>query len=370
MRVGIDVSILSSQFTGIGRFTFSLVRSLASLREHVEWVLLGAPPHLELPDGPNVTAHQVQGITGWRRATWQQIMLPRLVRRYGLNVLHCPDFSRPVSVSVPVVNTIHDLSYYSSGAYFSRSNRAYKRALTQISVRKSSRLVADSRFTRDELVHRFGLEAGKIPVIYLGTDYGTACRPFGGHRPPLQMQEGRPFVLYVGTIEERKNLPNLIRGFALMRAQTGAPHRLALAGKPGRGFNKIQAAIRGSTYANQIDVLGYVDEKEVLDLYLAADAVAMPSFCEGFGFPVLEAMSLGTPVVCSQAASLPEVGGDAVEYFDPASPEEIAAVLTRVLSSESLRFEMRRSGLERAKQFTWDECAGRYCDVYKEVATK
>ncbi|MGH9403295.1 MAG: glycosyltransferase family 4 protein [Terriglobia bacterium] len=360
MRVGIDVSILSSPLTGIGRFTLSLVQALARWREPAEWVLLGAPPHLDaLPNKPNIALHRVQGLTGWRRAIWQQIALPRLARRFGLDVLHCPDFGRPIHVSIPVVNTIHDLSYYSPHAYFALVGRTYKRALTRVTVWKSSRIVADSKFTRDELTRRFGLDYRKISVVYLGVDQNPPGEPLRGEQP---------FVLYVGTLEERKNLPNLIRGFALMRAQGGTPHHLVLAGKPGRGFDKIQAAIRASVYANEIEALGYVDGKRVLELYRAADAVAMPSLYEGFGFPVLEAMAMGTPVVCSRAASLPEVGGDAAEYFDPLNPQEIAAALAKVLGSESLRCAMRRKGLERARQFTWDECARRYCEVYKEAA--
>lgn len=361
MRVGVDVSILSSPLTGIGRFALSLVRGLARLPEPVQWVLLGAPSHFEgLPEAKNVTVHQAQGLIGWQRIVWQQIELPRLARRYHVDVLHCPDFSRPVSISVPVVNTIHDLSYYSSHAYFSWSNRTYKRALTRIAVRKSSRLVADSNFTRDELLERFRFDSSALSVIYLGVDQNPPGEP---------LRAENPYVLYVGTLEERKNLPNLIRGFTLTRRQKCAPLRLILAGKPGKGFERIQAVIEASDCKASIEITGYVSRERVIQLYRAANVFIMPSLHEGFGLPVLEAMSAGAPVVCSRAGSLPEVGGDAAEYFDPLSPQAIAAALTKVLGSESLRSEMRRKGLERAKLFSWDECARRYCEVYKEAAS-
>lgn len=361
MRVGVDVSILSSPLTGIGRFALSLVQSLACLREPVQWVLLGAPSHFEgLPEAKNVTVHQAQGLIGWQRIVWQQIELPRLARRYHVDVLHCPDFSRPVSISVPVVNTIHDLSYYSPEAYFSRSSRTYKRALTQIAVKKSWSIVAVSKFTRDEIVSRFGLDARKISVIYHGADPDPK-----GSTPRAEI----PFVLYVGTLEERKNVQTLIQGFDLMCALTRVSHRLILAGKPGRGFGKMQEAIKNSSNRAAFEVTGYVSRDRVIQLYQTADVFVMPSLYEGFGLPVLEAMSAGAPVVCSRAGSLPEVGGDAAEYFDPLSPQAIAAALTKVLGSESLRSEMRRKGLERAKLFSWDECARRYCEVYKEAAS-
>lgn len=362
LRVGIDTSILAGPLAGIGRFTLSLVQALARRNRAAEWVLLGAPPGLDgLPDGLNVVLHRVGDLTGARRVAWQQAALPQLASRYGLDILHCPDFSRPVLVSVPVVSTIHDLSYYSPDGFFGPGRSLYKRLLTSVTIKKSSRIVADSIFTSDELQQRFALPAPSVSVIYLGVDPNGPVEP---------RRVERPFVLFVGTLEERKNLVALLHGFALMRAKGSISHRLVLAGKPGRGFDKIRAAIQASLYIKDIDIMGYVDRATVRELYRSADAVVMPSLYEGFGLPVLEAMAAGTPVVCSRAASLPEVGGDAAEYFDPASPQEISATLTRVLESESLRSEMRRRGLERAKQFTWDECARRYCEVYAAAARR
>lgn len=360
MRVGIDVSILSSPMTGIGRFTLSLAHALASLHEPIEWVLLGVPENFAgVPELENVVVHRAHGLTGARRVAWQQFMLPRLARRCGLDVLHCPDFSRPITAPVPVVNTIHDLSYFDSCTYFGWSDRAYKQTLTRVAVKKSARLVADSEFTLIELNRKFGLDDQRTSVIHLGVN------PF----PPSESaQEERPFILFVGTLEERKNLLALLEGFALMRLQDNSfTHRLTLVGKPGRGFDKIRAAVSSSAYAKDIEILGYSERVKVLQLYRSSDAVVMPSLYEGFGLPVLEAMALGAPVVCSRAASLPEIGGKAVEYFDPLSPPEIAAALAKVLGSEELRAEMRRKGLARAKQFTWEECARRYCEVYREV---
>lgn len=360
MRVGVDVSILSSQLTGIGRFALSLVRSLARCYPDTEWALLGAPRGFRgLPEGENITVHSADGLIGWRRAIWQQVILPGLVVRSRLDVLHCPDFSRPIKAGLPVVNTIHDLSYYSPREFFSLGNRTYKRVLTRFAINSSSWIVADSEFTGREIGRIFGQKVERRSVAYLGMDPMPKI---------LVPRDERPFVLHVGTLEERKNLLTLIRGFALACTQNAIPHRLILAGKPGRGFSKIQAAIGTCKQRGSIETPGYVSREGVLELYRRADLVVMPSIYEGFGLPVLEAMALGAPVVCSRAASLPEVGGDAVEYFDPSSPQELAAVLARVLGSQSLRSEMKRKGLERAKQFSWDDCARRYWDVYRRVA--
>lgn len=358
MRVGIDVSILSSRLTGIGYFTLSLVKALAGLQGD-EWVLLGADPCFDgLPCGDNVIVYPVAGLHGWRRIAWQQLAVPGLAKRYRLDVLHCPDFSRPMHVAIPVVNTIHDLSYFLPDNYFSFPNRTYKRTLTRFTVRNDSEIVAVSKFTREELVKRFGVQSGRIHVIYHGFDRLCSSEPLQGEPP---------FVLYIGTLEKRKNVVTLVQGFTAMRSQSGFPHRLVLAGKPGRGFDRIQAAIRSSGCGNSIDLPGYLSREKLLQLYRTADALVFPSLYEGFGLPVLEAMSLGTPVICSRAASLPEVGGDAVAYFDPHRPEDIADTLERVLASPGMRSEMRQQGLARAKLFTWEECARRYRAVYADV---
>lgn len=360
MRVGIDVSILANRLTGVGYVTLSLIHSLIRLQKKAEWVLLGAPLRMDgLPEGMNFTLHQVGGLTGWRRVVWQQTALPWLASRFGIDVLHCPDFSRPVITRVPVVNTIHDLSYYSPHAYFSLNARTYKRALTRLTVKKSARIVVVSKFTRNELVQRFGLDEAKIPVIYNGV---------GPFPPGEAAPTWPPYVLHVGTLEERKNLRTLIEGYALMRAQTNYPHRLLLAGKRGNHFQAIKDAVLTSPCAKDIEVLGYVNREKTVELYRGADVLVLPSLHEGFGLPVVEAMALGTPVICSRAASIPEVGGDAAEYFDPLSAEDLASTLGRVLGSSNLRAEMTRKGLDRAKQFSWDECARRYYEVYRSVA--
>jgi glycosyltransferase involved in cell wall biosynthesis len=360
LRVGIDVSILSAPLTGIGNFTLKLVCSLVGLKENAEWALLGAPIGVDgLPEGENVLVHPVAGLMGTRRITWQQVELPRLAKQYGLQVLHCPDFSRPIGCQVPVVNTIHDLSYYAPERFFSLPSRYYKRLLTRTTVARSNRIVAVSNFTREELFRRFVVKEDKVAVIYHGIDPAPSGKA---------AERNEPFVLYVGTLEERKNITTLVRAFGLLRSTRDAPLRLILAGKPGRGFRKIKTEINRCPFKGSIEILGYVERETVLELYRSAEAFILPSLYEGFGLPVLEAMALGTPVICSRVASLPEIAGDAAGYFDPLNSEDLAGALDKILASPSLRAEMRQRGFERVKLFSWDECARRYYEVYRNAA--
>jgi glycosyltransferase involved in cell wall biosynthesis len=174
----------------------------------------------------------------------------------------------------------------------------------------------------------------------------------------------------VGTLEERKDLVTLVRAFDVVRERGRILHRLMLVGQAGFGWSRIRTAIIGSRYRQDIEICGYLKREAMEELLQTADLFVYPSVYEGFGLPILEAMACGTPVVCSRAASLPEVAGNAAEYFEPASVEDLAAAIERVLSSTERQAELRRKGLERAKLFSWEECARRTLEVYREVMQK
>jgi glycosyltransferase involved in cell wall biosynthesis len=363
MRVGIDVAILSSPATGIGFYTLHLVQALTRVERDIEFVLLGAAPSLlsSIPHGKNFQVHPAARLQGIKRSVWQQTALPWLAASTQIDALHCPDFSRPLFSSVPIVNTIHDLSYFAPQCFFSLSKRMYKRALGYLALKRSDRIIVDSEFTRREVLRRYPIDAQRVTVIHLGVN------------PVLRAHREKPkhpFLLFLGTLEERKNLVTLVRAFDVVRERDRISHRLVLVGQPGFGWSQIKAAIAGSRYCQDIEVCGYLEREAVEELLQTADLFIYPSVYEGFGLPVLEAMACGTPVVCSRAASLPEVAGDAAEYFEPTSVEDLAAAMEGVLSSTERQAELRRKGLERAKLFSWEECARRTLEVYREVLRK
>lgn len=361
MRVGVNAAVISGQMTGVGYHALSLVRALARVGKDIEWILMGADPSSNsIPKGENIrTIGAERPLGGARRAAWQQWALPRLAVRAGVELLYCPDYSRPVWSAAPVVNTIHDLSFYSSSPPFLPfGSRLWKGRLARVAIARSARLIADSDFIRDEILQRFRIDPQRVAVI-----------PLAAEELPEQPREkaGRPFLLFVGTLETRKNLVTLIKAFAALRASGRISHRLVLVGKAGYGWHEISAAIDASPFRQQIEVRGYETRQEVLRLYCSADLFVFPSLYEGFGLPLLEAMACGAPVACSRAASLPEVAGDAAQFFDPASAEDLAAAIERVLRSPELQESLRRKGKERVKQFSWDECARRHCQVFRDL---
>lgn len=362
MRVGIDVSILSSPLTGIGRFTLSLARSLAHLEDDVQWILFGAPPRLDgLPERANIVSHRVDCLAGARRVAWQQVVLPRLASRYRLDVLHFPDFSRPLACAAPVVNTIHDLSYFNKEAYFPLTKVLYKRLMARWTLKNSAALIADSEFTRQEILSRFPGYNAPIFVAHLGT--ATA-------RQQPRVRAEHPFLLFVGTLEARKNIVRLVEAYDSLRARGRIPHGLVLAGGLGWGGKDILAAIQKSAYRGDIEVCGYVSQSELEHLYRSADAFVYPSLYEGFGLPILEAMAHGAPVICSDIAPHREVAADAADYFDPRRVASLVEAVERVLGSSECQEELRIKGYRRVELFSWEDCARRHIEIYSRVVTQ
>lgn len=181
-----------------------------------------------------------------------------------------------------------------------------------------------------------------------------------------RLESEPPLLLYVGTMEHRKNLVRLVAAFALLRERRRIPHRLVLAGKPGYGWKEVRAAIERAEISDCVETPGYVSSAELARLYGSAEIFVFPSVYEGFGLPVLEAMARGTPVACSNAASLPEVAGDAAAYFDPLSVEEIAAAIEGVIDSPGRQAELRQQGMRQAARFTWQACAQKHVEVYRQ----
>jgi glycosyltransferase involved in cell wall biosynthesis len=231
--------------------------------------------------------------------------------------------------------------------------------MCRFAAHNSQKIIAVSNFTRSEIIGRLLIDEKRVVVIHHGVSHTSESN---------RHDHGPPFLLFIGTHEERKGVTTLIHAYNLLRQQKRIPHRLVCVGKRGFGWRDIQAAYDASPFRAHIELRGYASRDEILRLYQTADLFIYPSVYEGFGLPILEAMACGTPVVCTRAASLPEVAGDAAEYFETSSVEDLAGAIERVLKSREKWAALRERGLERVKMFSWDECARRHCAVYREVA--
>jgi glycosyltransferase involved in cell wall biosynthesis len=263
-----------------------------------------------------------------------------------------------VGTRVPSVVTVHDLGFLA----FPESHTAFQRWhlgwSTKRHVRLARAIVADSEATRRDLAARLGADPSQVYVAHLGV--GSSFRPsphlVAAARAAAGVPAGARFLLHVGTVQPRKNLPRLAQAFAQLATRYPDLH-LVLSGARGWGSEAAAAGSLRSDHPNRVHVAGYMEEALLPGLYSAAEATVVPSLYEGFGLTALEAMACGTPVVASNTSSLPEVVGDAGLLVDPLDTAALAGAIELVLTDEALASRLRRAGLERARQFTWDATA-------------
>jgi glycosyltransferase involved in cell wall biosynthesis len=274
----------------------------------------------------------------------------------------------PLAGATPGVVTVHDLSFMRLPEKLPAAKRLYLARLCQASTHKARQVIAVSQQTADDILHFFGVQASKISVVYNGV-----AAQFGPGdalaTAQFRQQRGLParFMLYVGTLEPRKNLEMLIRAYAgWLRDAKGeeAEIRLVLAGAKGWFYERIFQQVTELGLTDRVLFPGFIAEAELPEWYRAAKFFVYPSLFEGFGLPVLEAMACGTPVLCSQASSLLEVAGDAALTFPPSSEDGLAAGLAALVRQPALRAELRERGLTRAALFTWSRTAAATWEIY------
>jgi glycosyltransferase involved in cell wall biosynthesis len=299
------------------------------------------------------------------RFVWEQAIQPWVLRREAIDLLHSPALVGPILGGRPFVVTVHDLSYHRYPEAFRTANRGYLTLFGQQSVRRARRVIAVSQSTKDDLVKHYGLSPARVDVVYHGVD--KAFRPL----PPAEVaafgtRQGLPerFLLFVGTLEPRKNVARLVEAYARL-PQTCPP--LVLVGGKGWFYEEILSRVEELGLASRVRLAGYVPAEDLPYWYNAAEVLVYPSLYEGFGLPPLEAMACGTPVISSTASSLPEVVGDAGLLVDPADVDGLTSAMERVLRDAGLREQMRTAGLHRAQRFNWQAAARQTVDSYRRA---
>ncbi|MFA5886558.1 MAG: glycosyltransferase family 1 protein [Patescibacteria group bacterium] len=388
MKIGIDIRVLmDKQYSGISEYTANLLAAILRQDKSSDYRLFynsgkDLSSKLEKWHGDNsrlVGMHIPNKLFNY---LLQKILRwPRLDQVLGgVDLFWSPHFNftslSGVKSGLKKIITVHDLSFLRYGEFFSWRKNFWHRALRiKQSLREATMIVAVSENTKNDLVELVGIPADKIRVIYAGNNIEVRTIKQEEQADFLRRHQfqGR-FILYLGNIEPRKNIAGLIAAYDNLRRSDELGKRrlgdlkLILAGANGWKNRQIYQAWNNSPYRADIKFLGYVNQTDREILYSLASVFAYPSFYEGFGFPPLEALSYGLPVVCSNISSLPEIVGRAALTVNPFRPEQITEALELVLTDETLRQNLIRAGYQRAQLFSWDKTAAEYLKLFQSLS--
>ena len=367
MRIGIDARKLHD--FGIGTYIRNLLRQLARLDHDTEFVLLSRPEDRETLASLGENFRPVAETSGTYSIA-EQLRIPLALRREGVTLFHAPHYVLPPLVGCRSVVTIHDCIHLMFPQYLpSRMALTYARTAIGLAARRAARILTVSDSSKRDILRFVDAPPEKIDVIYNAYDERFAVEPREEDviRVRERYQLSDEFVLYAGNVKPHKNLERLIHAFDLVRKRGLGHLKLVMIGDEISKYTALRRAVHRHQLHKYVRFLGYLPEETLAVMYRLAGVFVFPSLYEGFGLPPLEAMASGTPVVTSNVSSLPEVAGDAAILVDPYEPEAIADGIYRVLTDEQLRRDLRRRGVARAKQFSWEVSVRRVHDIYAQV---
>jgi glycosyltransferase involved in cell wall biosynthesis len=369
MRIGIDAHGIGGNSFGLGNETYflNLIRALLSIDSENEYhVFTNHPEHLIRHVGQ---PSNLKLVTFRFRTQWLQrpISVPLYARKNRLDVLHVP-FVRPPFASTKVVVTVHDTSYEVFPDLYRRSETLRMKALVPWSCRRADLIFTVSEYARRQIHECYGVPLAKITVTYNAADHFVGIGDAA--RGPSGLDLAKPYVLYCGLIQPRKNIVRLVEAFDVFKRRTGLPHELVLAGKQGWHSEELQLKLKSLQHRDSIRFLGYVaNPMPLASLMAGAELFVFPSIFESFAIPVLEAQIMGLPALVAQGTCFPEIFGDSVHYCDPLNVNSIADAMELIIKDHKLQVQLRERGLQRARKYTWKNSATIALAAYKQLAS-
>ena len=352
--------------SGIGQYILHLAASLPRLDPSLRFTVFHSrKDRVTMPNAPNARRADLWTPSHHRL---EQIALPIELGRIRLDLLHSPDFIPPFRGRFRRVITVHDLTFLRYPHFLTAEGRRYYNSQIVRAVQAADHILADSHATKADLMDLLEVSADKVTVVWLAAH--ARFKPITDAETRRQLKlMGAPssYLLFVGTFEPRKNVAGLLSAYrALVDRNTNAPP-LVISGRSGWLFEETLAQVDRLRLRERITFLDTPSDSDLVALYNGASMVVLPSYYEGFGLPVLEAMACGTPVVISNRGSLPEIAGDVAVVVDPDDPDGLASAMDRILNDPDLQSRMRSKGPARASEFSWDRCARETLQVYRRV---
>jgi glycosyltransferase involved in cell wall biosynthesis len=377
MNIGFSAFVMQGGRSGVAAYIRELIRHLQTedtvnrydilLPEHEAQLIELTAPNFQKSIFPKQAANPVFNIA------WHNTVLPFLEKKKRFDLLHVPSYRRiPLIKRCPVVATVHDLATLSLDAKYDRARMFYNRRIVPAQIRNADQIITVSRYSKKDMVELIGIPEEKITVIYSGINH-RIFRPVDSasarEKLAADYRLERPFLFYLSRLEHpAKNHIRLIEAFERFKAETDSAHQLVLPGADWNGADAIRRRAATSPVHNDILFPGFVPIDDLPLFYSACDLMVFPSLFEGFGFPIIEALACGAPVICSDTSSMSEIAGEIVPKFDPYSADSIFHCMEKTLS-EGWSEQTRQQGFDYAAQFDWSEAARKTMDVYEKAAT-
>jgi len=367
MRIGVDARSLSEPITGIGRYTLNLLQEMAA-NDSNEWVLYS---HRPLQQGDwnkvNITV-RTWNLPKWARILrmlWAQSALPLMAKKDEIDLFWSPAHRLPrhLPSSITSVVTIHDLVWKHAPETMRPFSQKLDARLMPEAIKMADWVIAVSKWTAKDLIVEVPEAEQKTSVIYEAGFLTSSQLISNGNLD-------EKYLLFVGTLEPRKNLPRLLKAYSLLSYAIKDEYSLIIVGGKGWGEDDINSIVKQLDIEKYVQILGYLSDKELASVYQEASMLVMPSLYEGFGLPLLEAMSVGVPVVTSNISSMPEIVGDAAVLVDPYNVNSIKEGVEKVLTDSKLRSRLSDAGYEQSKIFSWERSARETLLVFEEALSK
>lgn len=366
MRFSVDAHAIGCHLTGNEVYIRNLLKEFARLDQESEIVAYISKPH-----APEFVPERFE--TRWvsenpyKRLAWD---LPKHLAIDKPDLLHV-QYTGPLRTSVPLIVTIHDVSYLELPEYFTPFRAVQLKLTVKRTVERAAKILTPSEFSKTAIVRHYGIEESRVVVVpnAVSSRFRPVDRAVARTAVEERLGVKGPFVLTVGDLQPRKNHLGLLQAFeAVMRANPKLTHRLVFVGKETWYSGKLHQAVAASTVADRVHFAGFVEDADLVSFYGACDLFVYPSFYEGFGLPILEAMACGRAVACSNSTAMPEVADSAGLLFDPHDADQMARAMSDILIDPELRARLERLGQQHAASFSWQKSAAKTLNAYYEVA--
>ncbi len=369
MKIAINArELLKGRMEGIGRYIFETTRRMVLDHPEDEFYFFfdrAYDPSFIFADNvkPIVVHPQARHPILWY--LWFEWGVPYYLKKHNIDVFYSGDTYVSMKTSVPTLIVCHDIAYKHYPNHLRASHKKYYQNNFPKFHKKADHIVAVSNFTKQDIVSTYDIEPDKVTIGYNATPKGF--KPLEEDEKKKikgELTKGNPYFIYVGSLHPRKNVVNLIKAFDIFKKEQGTDHKLVLVGRMAWKNEELKKTYETTTHRDDIIFTGHISNEQLPRYLAAAEALTYVSVFEGFGIPILEGMSSGTPVITSNVSSMPEVAGDAALLIDPHDPSSIANGMQEVISNTQLREDMISKGFERTKEFSWKKTADH---IYEEL---